>query len=133
MRTLTKNRHCVHSLIYHVILVVKYRKKILFPEIQDFLKLTIERISANNSVEIIEIGCDQDHIHFLIKTVPTFQLTKYINTIKTISSREIRRNFPKTKEQLWGKSFWSPSYFLATSGYVSIDTLKEYLKLQDET
>ena len=133
MRTLAKNRHCVHSLIYHVILVVKYRRKVFSSEIQDFLKLTIEKISSNNSIEVIEIGCDKDHVHFLIKTQPTTLLTRYINTIKTISSREIRRNFPETKEKLWGKSFWSPSYFLATSGYVSIDTLEEYLRLQNET
>ncbi|NPE31956.1 IS200/IS605 family transposase, partial [Methanococcoides sp. SA1] len=55
---------------------------------------------------------------------------KYINAIKTISSREIRRNFPEIKEMLCKDAFWSRSYFLATTGQVTLDILKKYVDNQ---
>jgi putative transposase len=66
----------------------------------------------------------------IIKTKPTLDMTKYINAIKTISSREIRRNFPEVKQQLWKDVLWSPSYFLATTGQVTLDVLKKYVEGQ---
>jgi len=57
-------------------------------------------------------------------------IPKYINSIKTISSREIRRNFPEVQETLWKDAFWSRSYFLATTGQVTLDVLKRYVDNQ---
>ncbi len=74
--------------------------------------------------------CDDDHIHILFKSKPTLDIIKYINTLKTITSREIRRNFPEIKEKLWKNALWSPSYFLATSGQVTLDILKKYVDEQ---
>ena len=51
---------------------------------------------------------------------------------KTITSREIKRNFPEVKQKLWGEAFWSPSYFLATSGQVTLEQLKQYVDAQGE-
>ena len=39
--------------------------------------------------------------------------------------------FPETKEFLGGDSFWTPSYFLATTGQVSLDVLKAYVESQE--
>jgi putative transposase len=68
----------------------------------------------------------------LFKAGPTLDLPKYINALKTITSREIRRNFPEVKQVLWRDAFWSRSYFLATTGQVTLDILKKYVDSQAE-
>ncbi len=75
---------------------------------------------------------DKDHVHILFKAKPTLSIPKYINALKTITSREIKRNFPEVKKKLWKNVFWSPSYFLATSGQVTLDVLKRYVESQGE-
>ncbi len=101
-------------------------------EIIDFLKQKILEISETFEVEILAIECDADHVHILFKAKPTLNIPKYINALKTITSREIRRNFPEVKKKLWRNVFWSPSYFLATSGQVTLDALKRYVESQGE-
>nr|WP_238565092.1 IS200/IS605 family transposase [Thermococcus litoralis] len=114
-------------------LVVKYRRKVFTNDrIIDFLKQKIHEISETHEVEVLAIETDQDHIHILFKAKPTLNIPKYINGLKTITSREIRRNFPEVKEKLWRNAFWSPSYFLATSGQVTLDVLKAYVESQGE-
>ncbi len=130
---LDRGSHSVYSLHYRLIFVVKYRRKVFTnDEIIDFLKQKILEISETFEVEILAIECDADHVHILFKAKPTLNIPKYINALKTITSREIRRNFPEVKKKLWRNVFWSPSYFLATSGQVTLDALKRYVESQGE-
>ncbi len=128
-----RGAHSVYALYYRLILVVKYRRDVFTDDrIIDFLKQKIHEISETHEVEILAIETDQDHVHILFKAKPTLNIPKYINALKTITSREIRRNFPEVKEKLWKNAFWSPSYFLATSGQVTLDILKAYVESQGE-
>ena len=129
--TLDKGAHLVYALRYYFIQVVKYRKKVFTTEkIIDLLKQIAKRISESFDVEIIDLRCDKDHFHMIFKSKPTLDIPKYINALKTISSREIQRKFPKCKKQLWKGVLWSPSYFLATTGQVTLDVLKRYVENQ---
>jgi len=130
---LDRGAHSVYSLHYHLIFVVKYRRKVFTSnEIIDFLKQKIHEISETFEVEILAIECDVDHVHILFKAKPTLNIPKYINALKTITSREIRRKFLEVKEKLWKNVFWSPSYFLATTGQVTLDILRKYVESQGE-
>ena len=64
---------------------------------------------------------------YIVLAKPTLNIPKYINALK-ITSREIRRKFPEVKRKLWKNVFWSPSYFLATTGQVTLDVLKKYVE-----
>ena len=128
---LSSGAHSVYALQYHLVQCVKYRRKVLEnPLLIDLLKQKVNDVSKTYDVEVLNIECDKDHFHLLFSCKPTTDLPKYLNTLKTISSREIRRNFPEIKEKLWGDTFWSPSYFLATTGQVTLDQLKKYVENQ---
>ena len=130
---LDKGQHSVYSLYYHLIQVVKYRKKVFINDaIVDFLKMKIREISGTFNVDVLDIECDKDYFNMLFKATPLLNITKYINAIKTITSREIQRNFPDAKNELYNNKFWSPSYFLATSGQVTLDVLKRYVDSQGD-
>ena len=128
-----KEAHKVYSLHYHLIFVVKYRQNVFLEdhEIISFMKTTFERISEEYGVEIEAMECGTDHVHVLISTKPTIHMPRYINALKGRSSLHVRKTFHDfLKYKLWGDHFWSPSYFIATMGNVSIDLLKQYIENQ---
>lgn len=128
---LDRGGHSVYSLHYHFIQCVKEREKALMnPPIIDFLKTKINNISKTFDVEVLNIECDEDHFHMIFSSKPSLEIPKYINTIKTITSREIRKNFPEVKILLCKDTFWSRSYFLASTGQVTLATLAKYVESQ---
>jgi putative transposase len=132
MYRVDKTNNAVFSLCYHFITVVKYRQKVFTADaIISDLKIITQDIAKDFEVEIVEQECGVDHLHILFRCKPTLELTKFINSLKGVSSRKLREKH-KTflKDKLWGDSFWSPSYFLATTGNVTIDILKEYVENQ---
>lgn len=127
---LKRNSNAVYLLNYHIILVVKYRRKVFDNDtIIERAKELMRKISSENDVDVINQECGDDHIHLTVSTKPTLQLTKYINLLKGHSSRALRKEFD-ISEQLYGDSFWSDSYYIATCGNVSLDTLYNYIDNQ---
>lgn len=130
---LDKGAHSVYALQYHFVQCIKFRQPALSNvAICDYLKDKIREISENFNVEVLNIECDVDHYHMIFKSKPTLDIPKYINAIKTTTSREIKRNFPEIRKFIWKESFWSRSYFLATTGQVTLEALKKYVDGQKE-
>ena len=132
MYKLDKSNNAVFSLQYHLITVIKYRQKVFLQEdIISDLKSFTNDIAESFNVEIIEQECGDDHLHILFRSKPSLDITKFINVLKGNSSRKIRTKYKDfLKNKLWGDSFWSPSYFLASTGNVTIDILKNYIENQ---
>ncbi len=121
----------VYALQYHLVQVVKYRRKVFMDDdTVDFLKQKVKDISSTFNVEITNQECDKDHIHIIFRAKPTLNTPKYSNALKTITSREIKRNFPKVTKKLWKSAFWQPSYLITTMGQVTLDQLKKYVDSQ---
>ena len=126
------NNHSVFLLQYHLILVTKYRRQVIDNEICKRLKEIFEYIAIKDQykLKIIEFNHDKDHLHILFKAEPKSEISKFINAYKSASSRLIKKEFPKVKEKLWKEYFWSRSFFLATTGGVTLEILKQYVESQ---
>jgi putative transposase len=118
---LDKGRHSVYSLYYHLVMCVKYRRKVLHGETADSLKQILKNLSNKIGITIIEIETGIDHVHILFKSSTTHQPSKVINSLKSVSARRLFAKHPEIKPFLWKRRFWSNSYFLATTGQVTID------------
>lgn len=130
---LDRGAHSVYSLHYHLVIVIKYRRKALYDEvIRERLKQIIWLMAEDLDIEILAQEPAEDHMHILFKAKPTTSLSKVVNSIKGASARQIRQEFPQTKQFLWGDSFWSDSYFIASTGQVSLDVLMSYVESQME-
>lgn len=127
------NLHSVFSLNYHLILVVKYRRKVINDEISDRLKAIFERIAKDYNITVIEWNHDKDHVHILFKAEPNSTLSKFINAYKSASSRLIKKEHPSIREKLWKEYFWSRSYCLISTGGAPIEVIKQYIQSQGET
>lgn len=88
-------------------------------------------VAEHFGVEIIEQETDKDHIHILFSSRPTIVLSRFVNSLKSVTSRKLRREFPEVmKRELWGGKFWSPSCFIATTGQVKLEDVKRYVQSQ---
>ena len=129
---LDNNNHSVFSMYYHLVLVIKYRRKVITPPVSDYAKDMFLRMSTNYNITLIEWNEDRDHIHILFKAHPNTELSKFINAYKSASSRLIKKNFPEVKQKLWKEMFWSRSFCLLTTGGAPIDVIKKYIEKQGE-
>ena len=126
------NNHSVFALHYHLVLVVKYRRKVINDSISNRLKEIFEYIAPNYNITVEEWNHDQDHVHVLFKGHPNTELTKFINAYKSASSRLIKKEYPEIQKSLWKEMFWSRSFCLLTTGGVTIEIIKQYIETQGE-
>lgn len=118
-------------LLYHMIFPEKYRRKVFDMAVDETLKKTCIEISERYEINFVEIGNDEDHVHFLIQSVPTLSVTKIVSTIKSITARAIFENHKEVKKLLWGGSLWSSGFYVNTVGqYANEDMIIQYVKNQ---
>ena len=129
---LDNNNHSVFSMYYHLVLVTKYRRKVINSTISIRLKEIFDYIAVNYNISVVEWNEDQDHVHILFKAKPNSELSKFINAYKSASSRLIKKEYPEIKEKLWKEYFWSRSFCLITTGGVTIDVIKQYIESQGD-
>lgn len=129
---LDNNNHSVFLLHYHLVLVVKYRRKVLNDTISKRLREIFENIAPNYNITVEEWNHDVDHVHVLLKGHPNTEFSKFINAYKSASSRLIKKELPHIRKFLWKELFWSRSFCLLTTGGVTIDTIRHYIETQGE-
>lgn len=126
------NNHSVFNMHYHLIIVTKYRKKVVTKQIEEELTEIFNRVGETYGIRCEEVGSEPDHIHFLFAAKPTTNFSKFMNSYKSASSRLIKKNHPEIRRYLWKEYFWSQSYYLATTGGAPLEVIREYVKTQGE-
>jgi len=123
--------HNVSVLLYHIVCPAKYREIVLSNEVDNAIKKICIEISKRYEMHFVEIGADKDHVHLLVQSVPTYSPTKIVRTIKSITAREIFRQIPSIKKELWGGEFWTDGYYINTvSKRGNEDVVRQYVKKQ---
>ena len=126
------NNHSVFSIHFHLILVVKYRKKVIDDQISERLKGIFEYIQDNYNIFLEEWNYDIDHVHVLFRSEPNSNISKFINAYKSASSRLIKKEYPSIRSRLYKEAFWSQSFCLISTGGANIETIKKYIESQGE-
>ncbi len=118
----------------HLVLTPKYRRKVLTASMIDRLHELFESLLDKWECKIVEFNGEQDHIHLLFQYHPEIQLSKLVNSLKSVSSRKLRQEFLSELEKTYyqKKVVWNSSYFLASCGGVTISTLRKYIDNQDK-
>lgn len=129
---LGSNAHSVFLMYYHLVLVVKYRRKIFDNVVSDRAKEIFEYIAPKYNITLQEWNHDIDHVQILFKAHPNTEISKFINAYKSASSRLLKKEFPEIRQKLWKEYFWSQSFCLLTTGSAPIDIIKTYIESQGE-
>jgi putative transposase len=124
--------HCVYKIRYHMVLCVKYRKKLLYDEDKiEFIKFVCSEIGQRYSIVFDTIGTDGDHVHVFIGAAPKYSPSKIMQIIKSIIARELFKQYPEIKKQLWGGHFLNEGGYIGTIGdNVTSDIVREYIENQ---
>jgi putative transposase len=123
--------HNVSLLLYHIVCPAKYQRVVFTEEVDKKLKETCLEISKRYEITFIEIGIDEDHVHFLVQSVPMYSPKKIVQIIKSITAHEILASCPEVKKKLWGGEFWTDGYFISTVGqHGNEETIKKYIQNQ---
>jgi len=123
--------HNVTILMYHLVFPAKYRRVVFDGEVETVLKEVCLDIEKRYELKFLEIGADQDHVHFLVQSIPSYSVAKIVAVIKSITAREIFTRCPQVKKLLWGGSFWTSVYFASSVGkHGDENMVKKYVKNQ---
>ena len=109
MDKMDHNAHSVYLMYYHLIMVVKYRRKVIDDPISERAK---------------------EHVMFRAQLKS--ELSKFINAYKSASSRLLKKEYPQVREKLWKGAFWSQSFCLLTAGGALIEVIRSYIETQGE-
>ena len=132
--TVTKGFHCVYDTHYHVVFPVKYRKALLSQEIAAAVKALAHEVSLRYELTLEQIGTDGDHIHVLVSFHPKYSIGQFVRIFKSNVARELFRQFPTLKKELWGGELWSDGYYVATvSTAGNWATVEAYVRSQGKT
>lgn len=119
--------------MYHIVCPAKYRRAVFTKEVDQILREVCLEIAKRYEIIFLEIGVDEDHVHFLVQSVPRYSPKKIVQIIKSITAREIFRKAPEVKKQLWGGQFWTDGYFVSTVGkHGDEEMIANYVKKQGD-
>ncbi len=117
-----RERTCVYNCNYYIVFSTKYRRKVLTPEVEDYLKRVVVEIGIEKGFEVAMVEVEeQDHVHLFVSAHPKIAPSYIVKMVKGISARKLFLKFPELKKKLWKGHLWNPSYYIETIGSISED------------
>ena len=118
-------------LIFHLVCPVKYRRTVFTSGNEVTFKSICLELGTRYEYNFLEIGIDDNHVHFLIQTVPNILISDMVKAVKSITAIEMFKQHPEVKRFLWGGEFWTDGYYLNTVGqYGNLAMVENYVKKQ---
>jgi putative transposase len=125
-------RHCVFILHAHLVFVTKYRHAVFTSRHLERMEVIMREVCADFETELQEFNGESSHVHLLVSPPPKVALSKLVNSLKGVSSRRMRQEFPDLRRHYWqANRLWSPSYFAGSAGGPPINVLRQYIEQQN--
>ena len=128
MQYYRKTSHTTFDCTYHIVWITKYRYPVMVGDIATRVRDLVRQICTENQVEIVRGTVAKDHVHIYVFVPPYLSISKLVQYLKGKTSRKIQQEFPELKKRYWGKHLWAIGYFVRTTGNVTDDMIKEYIK-----
>ena len=110
-------RHCAFALHAHLVFVTKYRHKVFTDAHLKRMEEIMRAVCADFECELVEFNGDNNHVHLLVNFPPKVALSKLVNSLKGVSSRRLRQEYPELVRHYWrAQRLWSGSYFAGSVG-----------------
>ncbi|HET8680597.1 MAG TPA: IS200/IS605 family transposase [Micromonosporaceae bacterium] len=132
MEGIRTGRHCVFALHAHLVFVTKYRHKVFGDRHLARMEEIMRTVCADFEVELAEFNGEADHVHLLVNFPPKVALSKLVNSLKGVSSRRMRQEFPDLARHYYrANRLWSGSYFAGSVGGAPLTVLRQYIEQQN--
>jgi putative transposase len=125
-------RHCVYVLHAHLVFLTKHRHKVFADRHLTRLEEIMRAVCTDFEVELVEFTGEANHVHLLVNFPPKVALSKLVNSLKGVSSRRLRQEFPDLEQHYWrANRASSGSYFAASLGGAPLTVLRQYIEQQN--
>ena len=126
-----RTKHAVYDIKYHLVWIPKYRKDVLRGEVGEYLKEVFQRIAEEYELVIDTMEVMEDHVHIFVEVTPRHSPARVVQIMKSISAREVFKEYPEIRKQLWAGELWNDGYFVRSVGdKVTADIIRKYIKYQ---
>ncbi|MDJ0679758.1 MAG: IS200/IS605 family transposase [Xenococcaceae cyanobacterium MO_167.B52] len=127
-----KGSHSVYSIHLHLVLVTKYRRQVITLPMIERMAEIFQNICKKKKSLMLQFDGESDHVHLLIDLHPDNNISQLVASLKSASSRIIRKEFRTEIDRVYSKPvFWSGSYYIASCGGVTIERLRKYIEEQN--
>jgi len=116
---------------YHVVIIPKYRRKVLYGRIRRRIGEILRELCQQGGIELLEGKAMPDHVHMLLSVPPKYSIAHTIGYLKGKSAVRIHRNVLGTRGTLFGRSFWSRGYCVSTVGWDE-EGIRRYIRDQEK-
>ena len=127
---LRRGRSCVYLLHVHLVFVTKYRNSIFSSAYLSAMEEIFEKICGDFDSFLKDFNGEGDHVHLLVEYPPKVSIAKLVNSLKGVSSRLLKKQYPEIASYYWKGALWSPSYFAGSCGGAPLSVIKEYIEHQ---
>ena len=131
MKNYRQSSHSCFDIKYHFVWVTKYRKRVLVGEVASRLRDLVREVCRTEEIDILQGAVSGDHVHVLLSCPPHLSASKIMQLIKGKTSRKLMAEFKHLQKMYWGRHFWARGYFVVSSGNVTDDVIKEYIRIQE--
>jgi putative transposase len=126
-------RHCVFILNVHLVFVTKYRHNVFGSAHLQRMQEIMRDVCADFGAELAEFNGEPEHVHLLVNFPPTMAISRLVNSLKGVSSRRLRQEFPDLRQHYWQATrLWSGSYFAGSADGTPLSALRQYIEQQDQ-
>ena len=95
-------RTSVYNINYHIVWCVKYRRKVLTPQLSERLYELVKTIGDEKGFTIVDCKVEEsDHVHCFVSAPPKISVTQIVKYLKGISGNTLRKEFPELRNFLW--------------------------------
>lgn len=130
---LRRGRHVVFKIQVHLVFVTKYPYEVFSPKHLERMRRIVAEVCRDFGAELSDMKGECDHVHLLVHYPPIIPVSKLVNSLKGVSSRLLRKEFPALRRRYYKGVLWSPSYFAAPCGGAPLAIIKQYIEQQRST
>ena len=116
---------------YHIVFIPKYRRKALYGQVKADVREILRTLCKYKHVEIIEGALCIDHVHLCLSIPPKISIGDFMGYLKGKSALMIFDKHPELGNK-WDRTFWARGYYVSTIGNVDEETIKTYIREQQE-
>ena len=128
---LRTGRHCVFNMHVHLVFITKYRRKVFKKPVLNAMQGYFHKVCSDFDAELREFDGGDNHVHLLVHYPPKVAVARLVNSLKGVSSRRLKQEFPDLTRHYHNNALWSPSYFAGSCGGAPIEVIRQYIQDQN--
>jgi len=124
-------RHCVFVMHVHLVFVTKFRHPVFEDKHLRRLEQVMAVLCRDFEASLVEFNGEAEHVHLLVNYPPKVAVSRLVNSLKGVSSRLLRQEFPELRRHYWrARKLWSGSYYAGSAGGAPLATIRQYIESQ---